>query len=96
MIKLKDHTYCMYYLGFSSNGVMQIGMEISEDGIIWEKHNDNPVVTAGMIPDGHSVWFFALLNVDNTLDLFVETITAPGGIPVRFSVSIYQVKSGRV
>lgn len=41
-----DNTYYMFYTGMTS-GKCSIGVATSQDGILWKKHSDNPVLEPG-------------------------------------------------
>ena len=38
-----DDRYCMWYTGHMPEGVMRLGYATSDDGIIWQRHPDNPI-----------------------------------------------------
>jgi len=52
----EDSVYKMWYTGYSDNDpVMKIGLALSNDGIGWNRHPDNPVIDSFWTEDVHVV-----------------------------------------
>jgi predicted GH43/DUF377 family glycosyl hydrolase len=44
----QDNKYIMYYNGETGDGVWRIGYAISDDGVNWQKYDNNPIFTANL------------------------------------------------
>jgi len=48
--------WTMWYTGVSIDGLVRIGMAISEDGVHWRKHPENPVISAATAGSWNDAW----------------------------------------
>jgi MYXO-CTERM domain-containing protein len=79
--------YRLYYHGYTGNGVRQIGLAESADGITWTKSPQNPILTPGDPGswDADSVCEPKVLHVGATYFMFYSHCVGTGGIGLATS-----------
>ena len=74
-VVIVDDTFYMVYR--SRDASAGLGLAVSDDGIHWTRPLDMPISVPSDVPDGQSVWLFALLHHDDTFWLYQE-MCSPG------------------
>lgn len=67
--------YVMVYAGIGRNTrTNDYGLAFSQDGLTWERYDDNPVLRTADLPGGRSLHTQRLFYVDGTYFLFFEAV----------------------
>lgn len=75
IVQLTPDGYVMIYAG---SIIARRGLATSQDGILWEPYENNPIITNEDFPVPNNTWDTAMLYVDGTYFYYVEigTLTA--------------------
>ncbi len=90
----EENIYKMWYWGHDWGMVSDIGYAFSDDGVVWEKYSDNPVLEHGVIPDFSRELMSPSVMKDNTAPdserykmWFAGSASGSGAIKIGYTTS---------